>query len=366
MPPLVQSKPSCYSPLSVLRCPLSVLRSSVPLLGARWLDASRPACSYCLDARVPLPLCVRAAPRRPASRVGAAPRTAQASGRARGVALPRCRSRGRGRSGRLAARVGARVPGAHDEEGRLRGGCALSRAAGRRGGARAPSSPAGCGPCSSGTSTSTSTPSRPRPRATRRTACPTASTRSARCPTAAAGRTRCSSSACATRAGRAGPSRARRSRGSTAGTTRCPTAGSATSSRSGCSATGRWDVMWWQWLALPLLAALALVAGRVFGSVTTRAAPPPVPAHADAVGRAAAASRPRRRSRCCGRSRRPRCSCPGWGCARARTLSCARCSEASRPSVPSGWRGGRWTSGPSSCTSGPGRRTTPRPARCSR
>ena len=30
------------------------------------------------------------------------------------------------------------------------------------------------------------------------------------------------------------------------------------------------DVMWWQWLALPLLAALALVAGRSFGSVTTR------------------------------------------------------------------------------------------------
>ena len=28
--------------------------------------------------------------------------------------------------------------------------------------------------------------------------------------------------------------------------------------------------MWWQWLALPLLAALALVAGRLFGSVTTR------------------------------------------------------------------------------------------------
>ena len=33
---------------------------------------------------------------------------------------------------------------------------------------------------------------------------------------------------------------------------------------------GPWDVMWWQWLALPVLAALALVAGRVFGSVTTR------------------------------------------------------------------------------------------------
>ncbi len=33
---------------------------------------------------------------------------------------------------------------------------------------------------------------------------------------------------------------------------------------------GPWDVMWWQWLALPLLAALALVAGRVFGSVSTR------------------------------------------------------------------------------------------------
>jgi MscS family membrane protein len=33
---------------------------------------------------------------------------------------------------------------------------------------------------------------------------------------------------------------------------------------------GPWDVMWWQWLALPVLVALALVAGRVFGSVTTR------------------------------------------------------------------------------------------------
>jgi MscS family membrane protein len=33
---------------------------------------------------------------------------------------------------------------------------------------------------------------------------------------------------------------------------------------------GPWDVMWWQWLALPLVAALALVAGRIFGSVTTR------------------------------------------------------------------------------------------------
>jgi MscS family membrane protein len=33
---------------------------------------------------------------------------------------------------------------------------------------------------------------------------------------------------------------------------------------------GPWDVMWWQWLALPLLAALALAAGRVFGSVTAR------------------------------------------------------------------------------------------------
>jgi MscS family membrane protein len=33
---------------------------------------------------------------------------------------------------------------------------------------------------------------------------------------------------------------------------------------------GPWNVMWWQWLALPVLAALALAAGRVFGSVTTR------------------------------------------------------------------------------------------------
>ncbi len=33
---------------------------------------------------------------------------------------------------------------------------------------------------------------------------------------------------------------------------------------------GPWDVMWWQWLALPVLAALALAAGRLFGSVSTR------------------------------------------------------------------------------------------------
>ena len=34
--------------------------------------------------------------------------------------------------------------------------------------------------------------------------------------------------------------------------------------------TGPWLVMWWQWLALPVLAALALVAGRVVGGATTR------------------------------------------------------------------------------------------------
>lgn len=33
--------------------------------------------------------------------------------------------------------------------------------------------------------------------------------------------------------------------------------------------TGPWAVMWWQWLALPVLAALALVAGRVVGGATT-------------------------------------------------------------------------------------------------
>jgi MscS family membrane protein len=31
---------------------------------------------------------------------------------------------------------------------------------------------------------------------------------------------------------------------------------------------GPWNVMWWQWLALPLLAAVALAAGRLFGGVT--------------------------------------------------------------------------------------------------
>jgi MscS family membrane protein len=34
--------------------------------------------------------------------------------------------------------------------------------------------------------------------------------------------------------------------------------------------TGPWGVMWWQWLALPVLAAIALVVGRVVGGVTTR------------------------------------------------------------------------------------------------
>lgn len=34
--------------------------------------------------------------------------------------------------------------------------------------------------------------------------------------------------------------------------------------------TGPWAVMWWQWLALPVLAAIALVVGRVVGGVTTR------------------------------------------------------------------------------------------------
>jgi MscS family membrane protein len=34
--------------------------------------------------------------------------------------------------------------------------------------------------------------------------------------------------------------------------------------------TGPWGVTWWQWLALPLLAALSLVVGRVVGGVTTR------------------------------------------------------------------------------------------------
>ena len=34
--------------------------------------------------------------------------------------------------------------------------------------------------------------------------------------------------------------------------------------------TGPWAVMWWQWLALPVLAALSLVVGRVVGGVTTR------------------------------------------------------------------------------------------------
>jgi MscS family membrane protein len=33
---------------------------------------------------------------------------------------------------------------------------------------------------------------------------------------------------------------------------------------------GPWELMWWQWLALPGLGALALVAGRSFGIVTTR------------------------------------------------------------------------------------------------
>jgi MscS family membrane protein len=34
--------------------------------------------------------------------------------------------------------------------------------------------------------------------------------------------------------------------------------------------TGPWAVMWWQWLALPVLAAMALVVGRVVGGATTR------------------------------------------------------------------------------------------------
>jgi MscS family membrane protein len=34
--------------------------------------------------------------------------------------------------------------------------------------------------------------------------------------------------------------------------------------------TGPWGVMWWQWLALPVLAAVALVVGRVVGGATTR------------------------------------------------------------------------------------------------
>ena len=33
--------------------------------------------------------------------------------------------------------------------------------------------------------------------------------------------------------------------------------------------TGPWGIMWWQWLALPALAALALAAGRVVGGITT-------------------------------------------------------------------------------------------------
>ena len=33
---------------------------------------------------------------------------------------------------------------------------------------------------------------------------------------------------------------------------------------------GPWGVMWWQWIALPALVALALAAGRVVGGVTTR------------------------------------------------------------------------------------------------
>ena len=92
---------------------------------------------------------------------------------------------------------------------------------------------------------------------------------------------------------------------------------------------GPLDVMWWQWLALPLLAALALVAGRSFGSVTTRVLHRlfrRTPTQWDG----GCSSGPRRRSRCCGRSRRRRCSCPGWGCGRAPTPSCVRCSEVSR------------------------------------
>ena len=118
--------------------------------GSELADASRPCVLYCRHASVLCPLCDLGSLCRALSRVGAAPRAVQACCRARGSALARCGSPGRARGGRLAPRGGARVPRAHDQEGRLRGSGAVPRAARRReragprarpsaaGGARAP------------------------------------------------------------------------------------------------------------------------------------------------------------------------------------------------------------------------------------
>ena len=226
--------PAAASPADSVR---TVVRSFVRRCSAIGLTPRGPHARIA-SMRVSLSVGVRRlAPRLPRGRSSPG---CPSPGRARGVALPRCRTRGRGRGGRFAAGLGAHVPGAHHEEGRLRGGRTLSRAAGRRGGAGPRARPPTAGRARAAPRHRPRRPLAGVRRATCRTACPTASTRSASCPTAAAGRIRSSSFASGTRPARAGPSRARRSRGSTAGTTRCPTAGSATSSRSGCSATGRW------------------------------------------------------------------------------------------------------------------------------
>ena len=69
--------------------------------------------------------------------------------------------------------------------------------------------------------------------------------------------------------------------------------------------TGPWAVMWWQWLALPVLAALALVAGRVVGGVTTRSCTGCCAARLRS-GTSGCCGRSRPRSRCSGPSRRRR------------------------------------------------------------
>ena len=84
------------------------------------------------------------------------------------------------------------------------------------------------------------------------------------------------------------------------------------------------DLLWWQWLALPLLVDRR---ARARARARRRLAPgavPPHPAHRDPLGRAAAASGSRPPSRSCGPSRSRRCSCPGWRCCRGRSASPAQ------------------------------------------
>jgi MscS family membrane protein len=125
---------------------------------------------------------------------------------------------------------------------------------------------------------------------------------------------------------------------------------------------GPWGLMWWQWLALLALLAIALALGRVLGAFTTaflhrlfRRLPP---------GGTSACWSARRGLTLLWAVAVGAVLLPRLALLPRPTASGAR-SSAAATSRSSGRSGAPWTSGPSSSWIAPGRRTTPRPAPCS-